>query len=134
MSEIPDSLQNTNEYIDKITLEFLINKTQYNKYLSTNDPKKYEENKKYIRNIQKYRDTILNITEEYCDNSTKQLTTEMDSAFSNYIKTCIKYLEMKEFEKGNTGENENDKNGDTLFAEIPTMQSYWGKGSRKSGI
>jgi hypothetical protein len=33
-----------NEYIDKLTLELLINKTHYHKYLSKSDPKKYDEN------------------------------------------------------------------------------------------
>ena len=31
----------TNEFVDNITLELLMNKSQYNKYVSQKDPEKY---------------------------------------------------------------------------------------------
>ena len=120
------------EYIDKITLEFLINKTHYNKILSIKDPKKFEELQAYIKKVEKHSDAIMSITEEYCTDPKKQRTTEMDEAFTNYVKTCIKYLEMKELEGGT------DEDTDTMFdntvVSTHTTKSFWGQGAKKFGM
>ena len=120
------------EYIDKITLEFLTNKTHYNKILSIKDPKKFEELQAYIKKIEKHSDAIMNITEGYCADPKKQRTTEMDEAFTNYVKTCIKYLEMKELEGGA------HEDTDTLFENTEvttyTTKSFWGQGAKKFGM
>jgi hypothetical protein len=128
---------NTNEYIDKITLQFLTSKAQYSKYLSTSDPKKFEEQQTHLSKIAKYSSIIMSMTEEYCENPNKQRTNEMDEAFNNYARTCIKYLEMKELE--GSGENERecdytDKEEDeVLFAEARPIHTFWGKGAKKFG-
>jgi hypothetical protein len=130
---------NTNEYIDKITLQFLTSKAQYNKYLSTSDPKKFEEQQTHLGKIAKYSNVIMSMTEEYCANPNKQRTNEMDEAFNNYVRTCIKYLEMKEMEGscdheyGNRDvEIENDED-EVLFGETRPVHTFWGKGAKKFG-
>ena len=56
----------------------------------------------------------------------------MDEAFTNYVKTCIKYLEMKELEGGT------DEDTDTLFDNTAvttyTTKSFWGQGAKKFGM
>ena len=44
-----NSILPSNSSLDKITLELLINKKQYSKYLSKSDPSKYEEHKTFFR-------------------------------------------------------------------------------------
>ena len=125
---------NTNEYIDKITLQFLTSKAQYSKYLSTSDPKKFEEQQTHLSKIAKYSSIIMSMTEEYCENPNKQRTNEMDEAFNNYVRTCIKYLEMKELEDSFDGNGDTDKEEDeVMFAEPRPVHTFWGKGAKKFG-
>ena len=120
---------NTNEYIDKITLELLINKTQYNKYLSITDPAKYKKISEFSEKLGKYGDLIRSVTDEYCSNTKTQKSNEMDEMFINYAKTCIRYFEMKELEGDPESYSTTDKD-EVLFAQ-PTLHSFWGKGAIK---
>ena len=113
--------------IDKLTLELLMNKTQYNKYLAIKDPSKYEELQEHLEKVAKYKDTIMQITEEYLDDRNKQNSTELDEAFSNYIKSCIRFIEMKKMEEEPRYEKETDAE-DVMFG--PT-KSFWGVGVTK---
>jgi hypothetical protein len=115
--------------IDKITLELLMNKSQYNKYLSVKDPSKYEEVQQHLDKVAKHRNRIMQITDEYCENQNTQNSIELDEAFSNYLKSCIRFIEMKQFEEEPEYEKEKEKE-DTIF-EIKHTQSFWGKGAIK---
>jgi len=120
--------------IDKLTLELLMNKQQYNKYLSIKDPSKYDEIQEYLNKIIKYSDTIMEITEEYIANNNKQNTHELDDAFHNYVKSCIRFIEMKNLETYEClNDNENrDTDDNTMFANFEPRSSFWGKGARKA--
>jgi predicted lipoprotein len=117
------------EGIDKLTLELLMNKTQYSKYLSIKDPSKYEEIREYQTNVAKYKDIIMQLTDEYCDNHNKQNSTELDEAFSNYVKSCIRFIEMKQLEE--EPKYEKDKEEDVLFGPV---KSFWGTGAIKKNM
>lgn len=139
--------------IDKLTLSIMCNKKQYNKYLSKTDTKKYEEYREHGRKLKKYSHKIIDITNEYLCSQDKQVTNELDEAFQNYAKSCIKYLEMKELENRRTkGSYENDADDDeVLFGsmdvedadseEIDELEktdmrrgkSYWGVPIHKIG-
>ena len=118
----------TNEYIDKITLELLINKTQYNKYIATTDPEKHKKITEFSTKMAKYGDQIMSLTEQYCSDSKTQKSTDMDETFINYAKTCIRYFEMKELE--GEPESAHGQDADVLFEPRP-MHSFWGKGATK---
>jgi hypothetical protein len=70
--------------IDKVTLEFLMNKTQYKKYVSKTNPTKHIQNEIY-----------LNIYDPYLiDNSMKFSTDLCDYILENeiYSEDILKYL------------------------------------------
>ena len=122
----------TNEFVDKVTLELLMNKNHYNRYLSQTDPKKHQEHLNYLEKIRKYRSKIINVTTEFLNNPEHQITTEVNEAFDHYVRTLIRHYECKEME--NPEETSQDE--DMLFGnmtetieddEEPTMKSYWGK-------
>ena len=138
-SDIPTETANaaptsTSEYIDRITLELLINKNQYNKYLASANPEKHKRITEFSEKLAKYGDKILSLTEEYCSNSKTQKTTEMDETFVTFAKTCFRYFEMKELEGDpdsyRNSEIGNDRDEDVLFEPAP-MRSFWGKGATK---
>lgn len=132
----PKTSKSTSEYIDKITLELLINKNQYNKYIASTDPEKHKKITEFSDKLAKYSDQILSLTEQYCSNPKTMKTTEMDEMFIQYAKTCFRYFEMKELEgEPEFGQNDygQDKDEDVLFApaQATPVHSLWGKGAKK---
>jgi hypothetical protein len=125
----------TNTTIDKLTLEIMGNKTKYKKYLSKTDPDKYQEIQEYTMKLKQYETDISLIINDYIHSPNKQITTDLDEAFEHFAKSCIKYLEMKEFE--NNDYKSNDKTEDVLFPYTNRIDkqsfhsSYWGKSITK---
>jgi hypothetical protein len=121
--------------VDKITLELLMNKSQYSKYLSVKDPAKYEELQQHLEKVSKYKDQIMEFTHEYCEDHNTQKSLELNEAFTNYVKSCIKYIEMKEFEEEPKYERDIE---DTMFErcvntnpQTRPIQSFWEKAPSK---
>lgn len=104
------------ESIDKMTLELLMNRTNYNKYVEKTDPKKFEDYKIYKQKIRKYKSRILALTQQYLDNPDLQISLETNDSFADYAKTIIKHFEMDDLEKScSYGEKEKEKDEDILF-------------------
>ena len=136
-------IANNNEMIDKVTLELLMNKNHYKRYIANTDPTKHAEMVKHNALITKYKYKIMNITNEMLSDPSKQITTNVNDAFNGYVKTLIQYFQMKEFENKS---NEHSDEDDVMFGSIddevcnaaeseqnekvePIMKSFWG-GSR----
>lgn len=122
------------EGVDKITLELLMNKAQYNKYLAIKDPNKYEEVQQHLEKVAKYRDRIMQITDEYCENQNTQNSIELDEAFSNYLKSCIRFIEMKELEVEPKYERDIEEAMFERCDNNTPMKSFWGKGAIKKNM
>lgn len=144
------------ESIDKITLELLTNKQQYNKYLSKEDPQKYREHQLYLEKIKKYKSKILNLSKQFLENPEMSFNLEMNEMFSVFAKTAIRYIELRELENENQynigrEKEEIDEDDDVLFGKIDEqsthldledsehestqkMNSYWGKTIKKTNI
>ena len=82
--------------MDKLTMEMFMNKKLYHRFIEKTDPKKYDEQQTYIRNMKKYQEKILSITRQYLENPHLQITTELNQMFSDYCKTCVKYFQVEE--------------------------------------
>jgi len=110
------------ESIDKITLELLTNKQQYNKYLSKEDPAKYKEHREYLEKIRKYKTKILNLSKQFLEDPETSFNLEMNEMFSIFAKTSIRYIELRELEKENQYNNDREKEEDdedeTLFGKM----------------
>jgi hypothetical protein len=134
---------NNNVMIDKVTLELLMNKNHYKRYIANTDPTKHAEMVKHNALIAKYKYKIMNLTNELLSDPSKQITTNVNDAFNGYVKTLIQYFQMKEFENKS---NEHSDEDDVMFGSIddevcntiepeqnemvePIMKSFWG-GSR----
>ena len=126
-----------NEYIDKLTLELLINKTHYHKYLSKSDPKKYDEYKEYKAKLRKYGVDIIDITSQLIEDPKKMYSNDIEESFHSYVKSIIKYFEIKEIQDSNT-QSEYNNVDEVIFTKFDNennqsdensdqMKSYWGK-------
>jgi len=114
-SIMEDPKPSQNPSIDKLTMELLLNKTHYAKYLSKTDPQKHSEYQEFLGKLSTYREDILAMTETLLCNPKKMYTNEVGQAFDNYVQTLIKYLEIEEMNK------QGDDESDTLFA--PTLMN-----------
>lgn len=138
----------TPEEIDKLTLELLINKSQYKKYLLQTNPTKFKEHREHLEKISKYRGKIRALFSDLLENPEKQITNQINEDFSHFVKTCIYYFEMKEIDDPesmkypkdedvlfeNCEENqmsENERETDELILKPDTKalasSSFWGK-------
>lgn len=134
-------LSSTNEMIDKVTLELLMNKSHYKRYVAITDPAKHAETVKHNALIAKYNYKLTNLTNDLLNDPSKQITTDVNEAFNGYVKTLIQYFQMKELEHKT---NEHSDEEDVLFGDIddnashyvepdeaqeavePIMKSFWG--------
>jgi hypothetical protein len=106
----------------QMTLELFMNKNAYNRYIEKTDPNKFEEHREYIQKTKKYKDRILGITRRFLEDSTLQITGEMNDMFYDYCKTCIKYFELKDLEETCTYEREHDT--DEIMFDPLDMNEY----------
>jgi UDP-N-acetylmuramyl tripeptide synthase len=120
---------NKQNEIDKLTLELFMNKNNYKKYLEKTDPKKYSDMQLHHMEIQKYRGTILTMTDDLLENPNLQITTEINEIFDAYTKIIIRYLKHKEIENNLETCEEEDVMFGTIDEDIQTsssqMKSYW---------
>lgn len=122
--------------INQITLECLINKSCYNKYLMNHDKVKYDEMEEQFSLMKKHREKIMNMFRSYLDDKDYQVNSTLDELFGNFVKAAIQHVEFKESENNNKYydefERENDDE-DTLFGNMneDPVTSFWGKGVKK---
>ena len=81
----------TNDYINRVTLEYLLNKEQYNTLIRTNPVKNTNK-----RDVKFYKKRIFNLTKELLTTSDKpdMLPPEVRHAFETYSRFCIQYFKM----------------------------------------
>ena len=131
--ENPDQpLPKNNAEIDKLTLELLLNKNHYSKYLSKNDPKKYDEFREFKAKLRKYSIDIVDITSQLIENPKKPFSTDIEDSFLTYVKSIFRHLELKKMENSSSHNEDDD---DVLFGNFdkpddestPMIKSFWGK-------
>jgi hypothetical protein len=108
------------ETIDKLTLELLMNKNTYNRYIEKTDPSKHKEEQQFRKKINKYKARMISLTIKHLDNPNFQINNELTSIISEYAKTFIKYFEMNDLEISSFYSNENEEDADEniLFGKI----------------
>ena len=107
---------NSESYITQLTLQYMVNKKQYGKYL---EQKKTEETT--VTNREKYAERFLGFTEDMLDNNTRveNVPTDLKLAFENFLKTALRHFkhldelaERKESGDDDEGEDDDDNDGE----------------------
>lgn len=124
--------------LDQLTLELLMNKNHYHKYMSATNPGKFAKHEAYLVDLKKYRQKILNITHELLDRPDTQITVDIATIFEAYTKAIIEHVKHSVARC----DADVDPFDDTLFGTIdeagaedrdghqddpPPSQSFWGK-------
>ena len=78
-------------FINQISLDCLINKTQYSKYVNNITNKSINKKDRHF-----YRRRILNLTKQilYKEENTDIIPLDITYMLDNYIKTCINYFKI----------------------------------------
>ena len=105
-----------NNYMDELTMKLLTNKTNYAKYLLKTDTCKYEERQQFIKDCSTFKDSILDMSRQMCDNNDVEYTSDVTHAFDNYARTLIRYLEVKQ-RSDELQQNFNNDDDDVMFPE-----------------
>lgn len=120
----------TQENIDKLTLELLVNKNKYKHYLAKKDKNQYDELLKKQQLYQKYSSSIYHLTKELLQQHTSTTTKTLvgkniQDAFDIYIQECITHfthleeLASSENEKHfGYGEEDEIEKEDVMFGNI----------------
>mgnify|MGYP001149405190 FL=1 len=114
-SDYDDNSISNDDYINNITMNFLMNKSQHKKYISEEDPARYEREQKHIRTLKKHKNEIIELTRRLICEPDTQITTDVNESFNDYTRTLLRYLKMKDIEKKGY---DNDSDNETLFGNI----------------
>ena len=109
------------ETVDKITLELLMNKNTYSRYIERTDPTKHKEEQLFRKKIKKYKSRMLSLTMKHLDEPNFQINNELSTMISEYTRTFIKYFEMNDLEIScfySNEKEEHDDGEDTLFGTM----------------
>ena len=80
----------TQDFVSELTLEYLLNKEQYGKYLVQKNPKTKLSNKK---DKKFYRRRIFDLTKQLLSNEKPEtLAPDIKHSFENYVNLCIEYF------------------------------------------
>lgn len=77
--------------VDDATLEYMVNVTQYEKYLRKNN---IDYNTGFKRDLKFYRKRIISITKDLFKNELKDVT--LNGVFNMYMKACISHLKFED--------------------------------------
>jgi hypothetical protein len=83
--------------MDRMTMELLLNKTHYAKYLAKTDSIKHAEFQQFVDNLRKFRNPVLDITQRLI-REPKSTTFSQDvlDSFQTYAQAVIRFLEIQE--------------------------------------
>jgi len=122
--------QETSFDMNDITMKFLMNKGNYDKYVVQNHPDKMLDQNEFVQELQKYKKEILDITEAYINDIHTDINPYITESFQMYVKNIIKYSKHREIISMNQFNHSEHDNNDTIFTNIDNellTKSYWSK-------
>uniref|UniRef100_A0A6C0D5Z3 Uncharacterized protein n=1 Tax=viral metagenome TaxID=1070528 RepID=A0A6C0D5Z3_9ZZZZ len=131
-SHTPEFSQDSISEFDKLTLQMFSNKTHYKKYLAKTDPVKYSAQQEFIDKIAKNREKIKTMFLVLLDSPEKQITTDINESFDQFVKSCLNHFHMEKLSKMHDQDKDDfdatsdDDNDDDNSPDIASSTSYWG--------
>lgn len=122
MENRDDSIETPSSFIDKLTMEMFMNKKTYQKYIEKTEPKKHSEHQDFLSKMRKHGSSILRITHAYVEDPDKQVSLDMNRAFYEYAKICLRHFEDLELQDSGVGHKE-ELDEDVLFDPMKTGDS-----------
>jgi hypothetical protein len=127
-------VQSTMSSTDKLSLELLMNKSHYRKYIENNDSQRHDEHQEYIYELNKYKRDIIKMTTLLLEEPDTQISVTINELFNEYTKEIIQYSKHKDIENKNQFNDDNmlfgtiDRSTHTPSARSKILTtSFWGK-------
>jgi len=118
---------------NNLTMELLVNKSQYNKILGKVNPAKFKERQEYYRKIRQYETEIISLFETLMEHPEKGITRDINESFDVFIKTCIKHLVIKKQPTSYSANDDDEVMFGTIDEPIISSKSFWGEQIKKTG-
>jgi uncharacterized protein with von Willebrand factor type A (vWA) domain len=112
VSNIPP---NKSAFVDKITMEYMMNRNHYKKYLAKTNTVLYQEVQEKMKNVHACSDDIKEMVEKLLEdyvahgNFTKY-NTDVIQSFEEFMTICMRYIEE------NPKNDSDHEDSDVLFA------------------
>ena len=104
---------NSNDTIDQVTLELLMNKQQFQKYKKQQFPEEYTKDQQYLADLETHKDTVIELTTHLLNNPYDPISNDVNEMFEQYCKCLIRHFKMKELE--NEPEWKREKEDEPIF-------------------
>ena len=124
--------------IDSLTMELLINRNHYKKYLSKTDATRYADHCVFEDHIRQHRDLIMEAVEGYLNApATHLIEGNMDVAWKQFADACITHFQwtnrVGSSERGDKAPENEDYEGEyeesmpSQFGRNGWSNNMWGK-------
>jgi len=126
MSDTTEPIASENvrqQQIDRMTLELLVNKSHYRKYLEKTDPTEYAKKQERYDRFDHYRGNIGALFKEMLNDYSVSGTSphlgnaDTQELFSAFVDKCIYYFETREFDHASTSSGTGHGTGDGTWDE-----------------
>ena len=108
---------NKSAFVDKITMEYMMNRNHYKKYLAKTNTVLYQEVQEKMTNVRECSDDIKEMVDTLLEdyvahgNFTKY-NTDVIQSFEEFMTICMRYIDE------NPKEDSDCEDSDVLFAQI----------------
>jgi len=141
------SRPNRNTTIDQLTLELLMNKRQYRKYIEQNDSSEFDKKKEEWERYTKYKPQITKLIHELLNdysiagNSEHLGNVDIQNTFHDLLQHCVYLFETRDYSNSPDEDTmfppENAKQSTTAFSapfanHYTNGNSFWGKNISKT--
>lgn len=121
----PPNSHDSKQFIDKLTMEYMMNKQYHKKYLAKTDQKKYQETEHKTQLVKTYQEDMQEMVNDLLSdfiargNFTKY-TNEVNQCFETFMNACLHYFEEH---PPSSQYYDDDNDNDVLFGDKPIKKA-----------
>jgi hypothetical protein len=102
-----------NQYVDRITMELMMNKAHYKSVLAKTDQARYQETREKMDTVREHREDVITMVKNLLDDFSRngnysKYTTQVNRTFEAFLGECMQYIADYPEEGG-------DQDDDMLF-------------------
>ena len=112
---------NKSAFVDKITMEYMMNRNHYKKYLAKTNTVLYQEVQDKMKEVQLHSEDILEMVNDLLidyisHGSFTKHNTDVNQSFEEFMTICMRYIEE------NPKDEPDQEDSDILFGEPKNMR------------
>lgn len=117
-------MDNSKQFVDRLTMEYMMNRQHYKKYLAKTDQKKYQETQHKTQLVETYQEDLQDmvhdlLTDFIARGNFTKYTNEVNQCFETFMNACLRYFE----EHPPPSQYNDDDDVDVLFGDKPMKKT-----------